>query len=504
LLSPIRFFSQALVNSCYVCNTEVRSHILNFQEQGRIQEAISSFRQTLILNPEYVAVKAQMLHQLQQICSWENVETIMQELRTAVRETAPTQQNRLPPFSFLSMPGGTSEEQRICAEKFAIIEFQALISQRKKLNFEFNRVQGKKISVGYLSADFKQHALSILMAQVFELHDRSRFHITAYSYGKNDGSEMRARLEKAFDEFVDIQHMTDESAAKKIYADGIDILVDLTGYTLSSRSSILALRPAPIQVNYLGYPGTMGVDFVDYLIADRFTIPPEKRESYSENVVWMPDCFQANDSTRCRPAAPSRKDCGLPEDVIVFCCFNQPAKINPEMFDIWCRLLKAVPDSVLWMFASNPLVVANLSREAANRGIAQERLVMAPLLSYEEHLARLQCADLFLDTLPFNAGTTCSDALWMGLPVVTCSGDAFASRMAGSLLNALGVPELVTYNLEDYFSLILSLATDKKKLEVIQNRIIACRDKAPLFNSVLFTRNLEAAYSQMVKELPKV
>lgn len=338
------------------------------------------------------------------------------------------------------------------------------------------------------------------MAEVFELHDRSRFHVTAYAYDTDESSAMRKRLEGAFDDFVDIRDNSYEEAARKIYADHIDILVDLTGHTQNSRSGILALRPAPIQVNYLGYPGTMGADFVDYLIADRFTIPPEKREHYTEKIVWMPDCFQANDCARPRPAAPHRKDCGLPEEGVVFCCFNQTLKITPEMFSIWCRLLMAVPGSILWLPASNPHVEANLRREAEFRGVVAVRLIMAPLMHYAEHLARLQCADLFLDTLPFNAGTTCSDALWVGLPVVTCAGDAFASRMAGSLLTAIGIPELITYNLEDYYSLALDLATDRKKREGIRSKIIANRDTAPLFDSVQFTRNLEAAYTHMMDE----
>ena len=338
------------------------------------------------------------------------------------------------------------------------------------------------------------------MAEIFEIHDRSQFNVSAYSC-TDDNSNMRKRLISAFDNFVDIQNESDEEVAKKIFEDKIDILVDLTGHTQHGRTGILALHPAPVQVNYLGYPGTMGADFVDYIIADQFVIPENMKQHYTEKVIWMPDCFQANDRTRQRPAVPARKDCGLPENAFVFCCFNQTLKITPEVFDVWCRLLKSVPNSLLWLPASNVHAEGNLRREAESRGVAAEQIIMAPLIPTDEHLARLQCADLFLDTLPYNAGTTCSDALWMGLPVVTCSGDSFVSRMAGSLLTAISAPELITYNMKDYYLLALDLATDRNKLAIIRNKIITNRDTSPLFDSVRFTRNLEQAYIQMMDDL---
>ncbi len=472
-----------------------------FVEQGKRNEAVSCFRRVLELDPEHYTAQANMLHQLQHMCEWKDFESNIQAVRRAVFEVPSSARNRIDPFVFMALPGTTAEEQKRCAEKWVKSVFQPAVSLRNKLGFEFRRTPNNKISVGYLSADFRQHPVSFLMAEVFELHDRSRFHISAYAYDTDGSSAMRERLEMAFDNFVDIRNDSCEEAAMKIYQDHIDILVDLTGYTQNNRSKILALRPVPIQVNYLGYPGTMGADFVDYLIADRFTVPPEKRNQYTENVVWLPDCFQANDRSRIRPASPGRKACGLPEEVVVLCCFNQTLKITPEMFDIWCRLLKAAPGSILWLPASTPQVEGNLRRETENRGVEAGRLIMAPLLDREKHLARLQCADLFLDTLPFNAGTTCSDALWMGLPVVTCAGDAFISRMAGSLLSAINVPELITFNLEDYYNLALDLVMNEEKREGIRNKIIANRDTAPLFDSERFTRNLEAAYTKMMSEL---
>jgi len=463
-------------------------------------EALDCYRKVLMLTPEHYAAKMHLLRQMQKQCEWIHLEQDISQLRKVVHEFPATSKNLLDPFSFLSLPDTTAEEQQCCAQRYAQFEYLHLSSLRNKLGFEFNRPATGKIHIGYLSGDLRQHPVSFLMAEIFELHDRNRFHVTAYSYGQNDGSAMRVRLKKAFDNFVDIQNDSYEKAARKIYADHIDILIDITGYTKDTRSGILALRPAPIQVNYLGYPGTMGTDFVDYLLADRFIIPPEEQNHYTEKIIWLPDCFMPNDSTRPRPKTPTRRECGLPETGFVFCCFNQAYKITPELFNIWCQLLRAVPDSVLWLAAASPQVEINLQREAHNRGVDSGRIVMAGRLpEMEAHLARLQCADLFLDTLPFNAHSTCNDALWMGLPVVTCTGGTFPSRVAGSLLSAIGTPELITYNLNDYYHLALDLATHREKLAAIRSKIIANRDTAPLFDSERFTRNLEQAYIEMLE-----
>ena len=436
---------------------------------------------------------------MQQLCKWDELIPLSEEVRRGVKQAAlPTIENQIAPFSFLAVPGSTPLEQKICATNWAHSKFHALTALRKDMKFKFEQGNKHKLHIGYLSADFRDHPVAHLMAQIFELHDRERFHITAYSFGPDAAGPMRSRLEKAFDRFIDIKDLSHENAARRIYEDRIDILVDLMGYTKHFRSAILAMRPAPVQVNYLGYPGTMGADFIDYLIADRFIIPPELQQHYTEKVVWLPDSYMPRDRSGRRLPEPVRKECGLPEDGIVFCCFNQPFKLSPAVFDTWCRLLNAVPHSVLWLSACNPLAQANLLREAENRGVAASRLIWAPRLeSMEEHLARIQCADLFLDTFPYNAHTTCSDALWMGLPVITCAGETFPSRVAGSLLTALGVPELVTYHPDDYYSLALELATNRNKYENIRSKIISNRDIAPLFDSKLFTRNLEAAYTEM-------
>lgn len=473
-------------------------------QQGRLNEAIENFSEALKHEPKHYAAQAIMLNLLQKTCSWHDLDANILTLRREATAPADSPINIFSPFAFIALPGSTNEEQKICAEKWTQFEYHPLVSLRNNLGFNHSHTHNSKIKIGYLSADFRQHPVSLLMAEVFELHDHGRFNITAYSYGSNDYSATRQRLERSFSNFVDIQNDSIEDAAKKIYTDQIDILIDLTGHTQNSRSAILALRPAPIQVNYLGYPGTMGADFIDYIIADQFVIPPEHQEYYTETVIRLPDCFMPSDRTRPRLAAPSRKDCGLPSDGFVFCCFNQSYKITPEIFDIWCNLLKAVPDSVLWLQASNPQAQVNLKREAENRGVSAKRIFMAARMpTIDAHLARMQCADLFLDTTPYNAHATCSDALWMCLPLITCMGETFPSRVAGSLLFAMGVPELITYNLKDYYHLALEFATDKGKLDAIRNKIIANRDAAPLFDSALFTRNLENAYIQMMAEHSK-
>jgi predicted O-linked N-acetylglucosamine transferase (SPINDLY family) len=355
-----------------------------------------------------------------------------------------------------------------------------------------------KIRVAYLSADYRTHATALLMAGVFEAHDRSRFEITAISFGADDKSPMRARLEASFDRFIDVRSIGDAEVAKKLRDMEIDIAVDLKGYTQEGRPGILAHRPAPIQAQYLGYPGTMAAGYYDYVIADPIVIPEEQRPFFSEQVAYLPDTYQCNDSKRAiAPRAPRRSEMGLPENGFVFCCFNNNHKILPQMFDIWMRLLRQIDNSVLWLLQDNLAVVRNLSREAIARGVAPERLVFARRCMPADHLARQRLADLFLDTLPYNAHTTCSDALWAGLPVLTVQGDCFAGRVAASLLSAHGVPELITHSLEEYEAAALKLARDPAALTAIREKVVRHRDTHALFDTVRFTRNLEAAYLTM-------
>lgn len=471
--------------------------------QSRFDDAIAGFKRVLEQNPGHHGARLRLLNLKQKRCEWDGMDTAIEVLRQVVQQPfQPRQEDFLAPYAFLALPGTTPEEQQLCALRYTRLEYKPpnLDEIRNELGFDLDRAPGDKIRIGYLSADFRWHPVAVQAARVFELHDRDRFHITAYSTGRDDASGLRRRLEQSFDDFVDLRDVPLEEAARKIYGDRIDILVDLTAHTRNTKSAVLALRPAPIQVNFLGYPGTMGADFVDYIIADRFVIPPEAQEYYTEKVMWMGDCYLPSDDTRPRPAPLTRQECGLPEKGFVFCCLHQPFKITPAFFDTWCRLLREVPDSVLWLSGRNPIATANLKREAAARGVDPERLVVAATSWAEErHLARMQCADLFLDTSPYNAHSTCSEALWMGLPVLTCTGETFASRVAGSMLTTIGVPELITYSLDDYFKVALDLATHPEKCEEVRQKIRSNRDASSLFDSAHFTRDLEQCYLQMVE-----
>jgi len=353
-------------------------------------------------------------------------------------------------------------------------------------------------AIAYLSADFHRHATAYLMAELFERHDRSRFEVIGVSFGVDDKSDMRRRLVAAFDQFYDVRRKRDEEVAKLLHDLQVDIAIDLKGYTQDSRPGILAYRPTPIQASYLGFPGTMGAEFIDYIIADETVVPFDHQPFYAEKIVHLPDCYQVNDTKRnIAERTPTRQEAGLPERGCVFCCFNNNWKITPEVFSVWIRLLHAVEGSVLWLFRDNESAERNLRKEAQARGIDPARLVFAGRLPLEDHLARHRLADLFLDTLPCNAHTTASDALWVGLPVLTCMGNAFAGRVAASLLKAIGLPELVTHSIEDYEALALRLAKDPSLLEGYRNRLATNRLTHPLFDTDRFRHHIEAAYLQM-------
>lgn len=309
---------------------------------------------------------------------------------------------------------------------------------------------------------------------------------------------MRRRIKRSFEQFIDVGFQSDQKIAELIRQLEIDILVDLKGFTQDGRPNVFARRPAPIQVNYLGYPGTMGADYFDYILADLTVIPEDQFEFYSEKVVWLPDTYQVNDVLRpISERTPTRRECRLPEAAFVFCCFNNTYKIAPKVFDIWMRLLKAHDGSVLWLIDGNSTATANLKQEAAKRGVSPERLIFAPKIPVTDHLARHRQADLFLDTLPVNAHTTASDALWVGLPVLTCLGTTFVGRVAGSLLKATGLQELITSSLEEYEASALKLAHDPSYLASIKNKLVHNRNRCPLFNTERVTRQIEFAYTMM-------
>ncbi len=471
-----------------------------FTEQGKLDAAVACYRRALELKPSYVSALGSLVHGLQHVCCWDDLRVLSERVIEAIDQDSDAGlASPVAPFGFLALPlMTTAEQQRKCARQW--------VNQRLKVKGEFgydrahNRTTAPKTKmiIGYLSADFHSHAVAYLIAELIEKHDRSRFAIHGYSYGRDDGSAMRGRLVRAFDRFVDVRNLSHLQAAQRIAGDEVQILVDLTGYTRNARTQIVALRPAPIQVNYLGYPGTMGGSFIDYILVDDYVVPSDQQPSFTEKLVHLPGCYQVNDSQReIASCTQSRAECGLPEAGFVFCSFNNNFKITPEMFGVWMTLLKEVPGSVLWLLEGNRFAPANLCREAKRRGVAAERLVFAPHRPLAEHLARHRLADLFLDTFPYNAHTTASDALWAGCPVLTMAGETFASRVAASLLTALDLPELITRSLADYQDAALRLARNAGLLVALRERLEASRKDSQLFNADWFARNLEKAYSTM-------
>jgi protein O-GlcNAc transferase len=466
--------------------------------QGNLARAVAQYEEALRLQPDYPQAVNSLMHDLQELCDWEKLPPLIDQTIELIRNRASA---LISPFTVLAIQT-TAADQLTCARNWVANGIGNLEGLRAELDFRFEPGPKERLRIGYLSADFHPHATTYLIAELFELHDRDRFEIVAYSIGPPDQSDIRQRLIQGVDRFVDLRELSDADAALRIYRDQIDVLVDLKGYTQGCRTETLALRPAPIQVSYLGYPGTMGAPFIDYLLTDAFLTPPDQQPFFAEQLVYLPDCYQVN--PRTRPVAeetPSRKEVGLPLDGFVFCSFNNSYKLTPELFTIWMRLLEQVPGSVLWLLEANRWMVSNLQREAASRGIDPARLVFAPRLALPQHLARHRLADLFLDTVPYNAHTTASDALWMGLPVLTCAGETFASRVAGSLLTAVGLPELITSSLEEYEALALHLAQHPTELTALHDQLLASRHSSALFDTPRFTRHLEAAYRQLWEKL---
>ncbi len=461
--------------------------------KGRRDLAVRSFEAGHALSPHDPGLTADLLFEMQHLCDWSRLSELCDLQRHNVFERP---EQPVSPFTMLSIPS-TRREQLECARNYARKIARLVAGERERLRFAFERGPRKKLRVGYLSADLHDHATAHLTAQLFELHDRSRFEVLAYSFGPDDASPMRARLRGAFDRFVEIARLSHAEAARAIHADRIDILVDLKGYTAHARTEILALRPAPIQVNYLGYPATMGADFIDYLVGDRIVTPPEHAADYTEKLVRVSGCYQVNDRKRAIGERPSRRELGLPDHRTVFFCFNQSYKILPDTFASWMRILAAAPDSVLWLLEWNPQAAGNLRREAARRGVDPARLIFAPLLPHRGHLARIGAADLLLDTLPYNAHTVASDALWCGLPVLTCPGDTFPSRVAASQLTSAGMPELIARSIAEYEAIAVRLAHNAAELAALRERLARNRTSCALFDTPAFVRDLEAAFVQM-------
>ncbi len=469
------------------------------RETGRLKEAIAAYQTALHINPKLHHARVHLVHQKQHACDWAGLEKDILEIRRLVTEVPDAQ---VSPFAFLAMPGTTPQEQKQCADNWVKNRFSQLAESRKAYEFVANTAH-EKLRIGYISSDFRLHPLAFLISELIELHDRDRFEIHAYSNAVDDKTPERKRLEKAFDHFTDIRDLSTIDTADRIHQDQIDILVDLTGFTQSSRSAVLALKPAPISINWLGYPGTMGANqqhaLFDYVLTDAFITPEDQADNFAETLLPLPVCYQPNDRKRPVGKAATRTEYKLPEDGFVFCCFNQTFKILPEVFEIWMRLLKARPGSVLWLLESNAVAKENLIREAAMQDVEANRIIFAPRVPIADHLARHALADLFLDTLPYNAHTTASDALWMGLPLLTCTGRSFAGRVAGSLLNALGMTELITDSLEAYEEKALQLSSDTAKLKSIKQQLQTNKMNSALFDTERFARDLENCYQDVWK-----
>jgi len=474
-------------------DADTHNNLGNVQrELGQLDKAIASYQTALQLNPNLHHALAHLVHQKQQVCNWNGLEQQVAEIHRLVKEEPSAQ---ISPFAFLAMPNTSAAEQKQCASQWAQNCYDSLIEKRTELNFSYEIKTIKKLKIGYLSADFRLHPLAFLITELIEAHDRNQFEIVSYSYGVNDKTSERKRLELAFDLFVDIRNLSEIEAAKKINQENIDILVDLTGFTQASRTGIVALKPAPISINWLGYPGTMGrlnnKPLFDYILADRCIAP--NPSDFSENLLYLP-CYQPNDSERPVGKNTLKTAHKLPENAFVFCCFNQTFKITANIFAVWMRLLQQVPDSVLWLLECNVWAKTNLQREAESAGVEKDRLIFAPRIAIEDNLARHVHADLFLDTLPYNAHTTASDALFMRLPLLTCIGETFASRVAASLLQCVNLPELIAHSLQEYEQKALHLAQDPEMLALIRQNLNMEVEKSTLFKPKKFVKKLEQHY----------
>ena len=467
-------------------------------EMGRRDEAIDCFQKAIAVNPEYAEAYSYLVHQLQQICDWRLMSRFSEKLDILIRRAMDNGQSVIqPPFICMARNSDPAMNLNVAQTWSRKIE-QPLRNVKLPFSFETRRQKKPRLTIGYLSGDFHDHATAHLMLRLFGLHDRKKFEVHCYSYGPEDNSRYRNQIREESDQFIDIREDSHIDAARRIYEDGVDILVDLKGHTKGARLGILACRPAPIQVHYLGYPGTTGADFIDYLITDRIVIPEGHGSYYTEKLVFLPHCYQVNDDRQEIASQDwNRKTLGLPNKGLVFSSFNLPYKIDPVMFNCWMRILQQVPNSALWLFGENEKAICNLRREAADRGVRPDRLVFAQKIEKAEHLSRLKWADLALDTRIVNGHTTTSDSLWAGVPVITLQGSHFASRVSSSLLQAVGLPELVTYSLEEYEKRVLQLASRPSELKAVRNKLSINRLKNPLFDTARFVGYLENAYHRM-------
>jgi predicted O-linked N-acetylglucosamine transferase (SPINDLY family) len=459
------------------------------QDLKRVDDALASYEKALNLKPEYEFLRGTIIHTNMMLCDWTDLTEHLIQLEIDIAQDMKVST----PFPLLGMTD--KPELHLLASK-------SYINAKHPLNLfprDFGQPKSNnKIRIGYYSADFHNHATAYLMAELFEAHDQSGFEVYGLSFGPNYNDGMRQRISAGFESFHDVFSKSDTEVAQISRNIGIDIAVDLKGFTKDSRTAIFAEGCAPIQVSYLGYPGSMGAPYIDYIIADQTVIPQSNQIYHSEKIVYLPNCYQVNDSQRkISVRVFTRQELGLPESGFVYCCFNNNYKILPATFDGWMRILKAIDGSVLWLFEDNPTAAKNLRKEAEARGVDSNRLVFAKMMMLDEHLARHRLADLFLDTLPYNAHTTASDALWAGLPVLTCAGKSFAARVAASLLNTMHLPELIAQSQQEYEAKAIELANNPAMLADIKTRLEQNRATSPLFDGRLFAKHIEIAYTAM-------
>ena len=457
--------------------------------QKRHEEALVSFSNALQHKPDLDFVFGMYLHTKMMLCDWQEFDANLAILRDKVIRG----ERASAPFPLLSVVDEPSLH-REAAERYGGEKFPRVFAPMEGLK-QAVASPSKKIRIGYFSADFREHAVSYLIAELLELHDREKFEVFGFSLRESSSDGMRQRIARSCDRFIDLHSKSDQDAGRVIAELQIDIGIDLGGYTKYARTGIFSQKRMPIQAHYLGYIGTMGLDYFDYIVADKTVLPESNKDYFSEKIIYLPNSFQANDSTRqISDKSFTKEELGLPVDGFIFCCFNNNYKIVPQTFSAWMRILKATKGSVLWLFEDSPQVAKNLAKEASQRGIDPNRLIFAKHLPRADYMARYKVADLFLDTLPYNAGTTASDALWAGLPVLTCMGNSFAGRMAASLLTNIGLPELVTRTPEEYESLAIELASNPDKLAQIKIKLAKNRSTTPLFDTPLFAKHIEAAY----------
>ena len=471
---------------------------VSFDALGRKQEATECCRTALVLGlgtEGDLMAQALLTYIERELCRWEHAGDDLATLRRMAADLSPDASVWTGVFAHVTMTDDPREHlhvARSCA-RFAARGVEAF----ERLS---PRPLGNRLHVGFVSNDLHQHATAHLMAEVFEQFDPGSFEVTLYSHGADDGSSMRQRLQRSNARFVDVAMMSDREVARRIRADGIEVLVDLKGHTKNNRLGIFAYRPAPVQASFLGFPGTTGADYIDYFIGDPIVSPLEHEPHYTEKLALLPRCYQPNDRQRPTPAHCTREEVGLPAEALVLCGFNQPFKLSPEVFDVWCRLLDRLPDAVLWLLQWNDQAPAQLRAQAEARGIPASRLVFAPRVPTQQHMARMALADLFIDTWPCNGHTTASDALWAGVPVITYSGQSFASRVAASLLDAVGLQDLCTDTLRGYEDKVVALARDIGRRQVLRDQLVRARDTASLFDSAGFTADFGDLLRRMAEQ----